>query len=312
MRWLRAGLFAGALLGAVLMVALGALSPRESYAAIDHDTIVLLFGTMVLTVYLELAGFFEWLACRILSVTRTPRGLLLATSAALAADSTATGGAKQTPVQAQATSGSAVGFAYRPPLRGAPAARIGGGTRGIGDMTLELVALAPDHTGLTTKEQPTLYWYVSKPVPSHLEVTVINDEAIDPALEQEVQSPRQGGIQRLDLAKTGTRLKPGVEYRWFVSVIADPDQRSNDVVASGTIERITPDNALKSRIAGADERSLARIYAEQGIWYDTIDALSRMIDKYPGDSALREQRTAILEQVGLKDAAAYTRTSRQQ
>jgi hypothetical protein len=194
-------------------------------------------------------------------------------------------------------------------MRGAPAARIGGGTRGIGDMTLELVVLAPDHTGLTTREQPTLYWYVSKPVPAHLEVTVINDQAIDPALEEELGAPRSAGIQSIDLAKAGVKLKPGVEYRWFVSAIADPDQRSNDVVASGTIERITPDEALKRKIAGANGRDLARVYAQAGVWYDTIDTLSRMIEKSPGDSVLREQRAALLEQVGLKSVADYARSS---
>jgi len=67
---------AGALLGAVLMVLVGALSPKETYAAIDYDTIALLFGTMVLTVYLERAGFFEWLARVILSACPTPMTLL--------------------------------------------------------------------------------------------------------------------------------------------------------------------------------------------------------------------------------------------
>jgi len=72
---------AGALLGAVLMVLIGALSPKETYAAIDYDTIVLLFGTMVLTVYLERAGFFEWLAQAILSGCATPMTLLWAVAA---------------------------------------------------------------------------------------------------------------------------------------------------------------------------------------------------------------------------------------
>jgi hypothetical protein len=211
------------------------------------------------------------------------------------------------PAPEKAGSASTGGFSYRPPMRGAPAARIGGGTRGIGDMKLELVVLAPDHTGLTTREQPTLYWYVSKAVPSRLEVTVINDAAIDPALEKELNAPGRAGIQSIDLAKTGVKLKPGVEYRWFVSAIADPDQRSNDVVASGTIERITPDAALKSKIAGANEYDLARVYAQAGVWYDTIDMLSRMIEKSPGDAALREQRAELLDQVGLKSVADYTR-----
>jgi len=235
-------------------------------------------------------------------------GLLITSSYVLAAGPAAPG-ANDAPVQAKSDSENTGGFSYRPPMRGAPAARIGGGTRGIGDMTLELVVLAPDHTGLTTREQPTLYWYVSKAVPSHLEVTVINDEAIDPALEKEVDAPSRAGIQSIDLAKAGVKLKPGVEYRWFVSAIADPEQRSNDVVASGTIERITPDAALKSKIAGADDQSLARVYAQAGVWYDTIDTLSRMIEKSPGDSNLREQRAELLDQVGLKSVAAYARAS---
>jgi hypothetical protein len=244
-------------------------------------------------------------------------GFLVTASPAWSAESS-TSGANADPSDAQtvnkdevapakAGQGEDAGFAYRPPMRGAPAARIGGGTRGIGDTTLELAVLAPDHTGLTTKEQPTLYWYVSKAVPTRLEVTVINDAAIDPALEQEVVAPHQVGIQRIDLAQTGTKLEPGVEYRWFVSAVADPGQRSNDVVASGTIQRITPDGALQAKIAGADERALARIYSEAGMWYDAIDALSRMIAKSPNDAALRHQRAALLQQVGLQDAANYAR-----
>ncbi len=227
-------------------------------------------------------------------------GFLIANSA-VAAEATGT------TASAKSRSKSVGEFVYRPPMRGAPVARIGGGTRGIGDTTLELAVLAPDHTGLTTKEQPTLYWYVSEPVPARLEVTVINDDAIDPALEETVATPGHAGFQKIDLAKTGTRLEPGLEYRWFVSVVADPGQRSNDIVASGTIKRITPEGTLKSRIAGADERALVSIYAEEGVWYDAIDGLSRMIEKSPDNADLREQRAVLLEQVGLQTAADYSR-----
>ena len=214
-------------------------------------------------------------------------------------------------VEAKGNSSSPGGFSYRPPMRGAPAARIGGGTRGVGNKTLELVVLAPDHTGLTTKEQPTLYWYASEPVPAKLEVTLINDEDIDPALEEVVATPGEAGIQSIDLTKTGAKLVPGKEYRWFVSVIADARQRSNDVVASGTIQRITPSETLKSEISGADENALAGIYAREGVWYDAIDSLTRMINKSPSDSGLQQQRTALLEQVGLQDAANFTRAKNQ-
>jgi len=50
------------------------------------------------------------------------------------------------------------GGEFRPPSRGAPATRLTGGSRGSGDATITLDVLAPDETGLTTQEQPSLFW----------------------------------------------------------------------------------------------------------------------------------------------------------
>jgi Na+/H+ antiporter NhaD/arsenite permease-like protein len=82
------GRSAGALFGAVLMVCFGVLTPKDTYAAVDHDTIVLLFGMMMLTAYLAAAGFFEWMAEMAISSSGTPWRLLVGVavlSAALSA-----------------------------------------------------------------------------------------------------------------------------------------------------------------------------------------------------------------------------------
>jgi hypothetical protein len=192
-------------------------------------------------------------------------------------------------------------------LRGAPASRVGGGSRGTADITGELSVLAPDHTGLTTRSQPTLYWYLSRPANARLDVTVMNEEKIDPLLEKVIGVPKTAGIQSLDLATVGTTLKPGVEYRWFVSLTPDESQRSNDIVASGTIKYVPPDAALQGQITRADTLAQARIYAEDGIWYDAIDSISRAIRENPADTSLHTRRAAMLEQVGLKSVADYDR-----
>ena len=49
-----------ALLGAVLMVAAGVLTPAEGGRAVNGDTLGLLLGTMILSAYLGEAGFFRW------------------------------------------------------------------------------------------------------------------------------------------------------------------------------------------------------------------------------------------------------------
>ncbi len=88
LRLLPIGRPAGALLGATLMVVCGVLTPAESYRAIDGDTILLLFATMVIAVYLERSGAFAALTWLLRRAGRTPVGLLflvVAVSGALSA-----------------------------------------------------------------------------------------------------------------------------------------------------------------------------------------------------------------------------------
>lgn len=73
---------AASLLGAVAMVVLGGLPLHEAYAAIDGDVLVFLLGVLLLTAYLDLGGFFEWAAARIVGRVRSPRALLGAIVAA--------------------------------------------------------------------------------------------------------------------------------------------------------------------------------------------------------------------------------------
>src|SRR5947199_10754541 len=64
---------AAALLGTVLMVATGVLTPERAYRAVDYDTLVLLLGMMLVSAYLHLGGFFEWAADWILRMAQTPQ-----------------------------------------------------------------------------------------------------------------------------------------------------------------------------------------------------------------------------------------------
>src|SRR5215510_10268888 len=68
---------AAALLGSVLMVASGVMTPEQAYRAVDYNTLVLLLGMSLLSAYFSLAGFFDWAADRVLVVGNTPERLLL-------------------------------------------------------------------------------------------------------------------------------------------------------------------------------------------------------------------------------------------
>src|SRR5688572_30073577 len=89
---------------------------------------------------------------------------------------------------------------YKPPLRGAPGGRIGGGTRGVGGEDLRVAVLAPDDRALTVSEQPTLYWFISRAPGLPVEITVVDTGAVDPILELKLPPSVEGGIQSLRLA----------------------------------------------------------------------------------------------------------------
>jgi hypothetical protein len=191
---------------------------------------------------------------------------------------------------------------YIPPVRSAPGGRVGGSTRGPGTPPT-LSALAPDHTGLTIQEQPSLYWYLSKPTSYPIEFTIIDDRAIQPLIERRLSGSLQPGMQRVRLAEYGLRLSVGVLYRWSIALVVDPDNRSRDVIAGGAIERIAPPTELRAKLARAGKTRAPYLYAEAGLWYDALAAISDLIDAAPNAQVLRQERASLLEQVGLPQIA---------
>jgi Domain of Unknown Function (DUF928) len=190
---------------------------------------------------------------------------------------------------------------YTPPKRGAPGGRVGGGTRGIQREAFLLSVLAPDHSGLTTSEQPSLYWFISSSTSLPVELTVMDPQGAQPILETRLPAPVTAGVHRIRLSDYNVRLASGAAHRWFVSVVPDPDRRSKDIMAGGAIERVEMPEGLKAKLAQAAKPDLPPIYAQAGLWYDTVAAISELIEAAPQDQALREQRTALLAQVGLTE-----------
>lgn len=217
--------------------------------------------------------------------------------------------AVETNIQVQATlQGSPMGakIVYKPPLRGAPAVRIDGGSRGSGVSLICLTVLAPDHTGLTVREQPSLFWYQSEPADVPFELTVIEEGKPQPLLRIRLPDAKKSGIQHVNLSDYNVKLSTGIEYEWVVALVVDPESRSKDVIASGFIKRVEPSTGLSTRLAHANKENLPAVYAEEGIWYDTVESLSTLADERPHDRSLQAERAALLDQAGLAKAAAYT------
>ena len=194
---------------------------------------------------------------------------------------------------------------YVPPLRGAPLSRVGGGTRGIDDNIPLVSVVTPEHTGYSSKAQPTLYWFLSEKHPARIEIALINDHDIDPVLETALSLEVDAGINGIDLAEFGVTLKPGVAYQWSVALVADAERRSGDIIASGRVQYAELSPEQKQELQNAAPGQAMAIYASGGYWYDLFNVLSDEIARQPANEALLRQRITLLEQVGLAEVAEF-------
>lgn len=199
---------------------------------------------------------------------------------------------------------------YHPPLRGAPAGRAGAATRRLSLSDIVLVPFAPNHTGLTVNEQPNIYWYQSKPAAARMVFTLRAEEMIEPLAEVNLGEALRPGIHRLRLSDHGLRLQAAVNYEWFVTIMPNDKQQSYNLLARGVIRFTRPWPALVTSLQKANPRQMPRVYAWEGIWYDAIDSVSYLIDEHPDDPQLRSQRVALLDQVGICDAAMFDKPSK--
>lgn len=193
---------------------------------------------------------------------------------------------------------------YKPPLRGAPVGRVGGGTRGAASGEPFVAVFAPEHVGLTVEAQPSLYWYLSQKSDAVVEFTLIDDHSIQPVLEKRFGSSVAAGVHCVRLKDEGVQLAAGTQYKWFVALVVDPEHRSQDIIAGGAIERTDLPAALAEQLARLPKAEVPYLYAERGIWYEAISTISELIAASPADGHLRQKRAALLEQVGLPAAAA--------
>jgi hypothetical protein len=184
-----------------------------------------------------------------------------------------------------------------PPSRGSTRTRTGGGTRSLTALP-KLDVLAPDHVGLTTRAAPKLAFFSAGRADASLVLTLLRDDAIDPDLEVTLADVVEPGITEIDLARYEVSLVPGLVYTWSVSLVDDPALYDASVVAGGAVERVAEVEGLPS--AGM---SRYRALAGAGIWYDALAELNRGVAA--GDAAMRVERAALLEDVGLSSAAAW-------
>ena len=195
--------------------------------------------------------------------------------------------------------------AYKPPSRGAPKLTSGGGTRSASQLLPPPVSvLAPNHTGYTTQDQPTLYWHLSKPTRAKIEIAVTDATGVNRIAEHVLARTDGAGIQAVSLRDLKVRLAPDVDYRWSVALVPESSADPMNVHASGLIRYVPAPATLKAKLAKSGEASRASTYAEEGSWYDAVDALAQNIRGGPDSQRARSHLAALLKQGGVRASLA--------
>jgi hypothetical protein len=192
---------------------------------------------------------------------------------------------------------------------GVPTRRVAGGSRSIDNQCLsqneDLVAIIPksETALLTTQAKPVFFFYV--PQTSKQIELVVQDNNQQTVLAKQIYKPSStSGIVSVPLTRTS--LDVGKEYHWYFSVICNPKERSQDKVVEGGIKRINPDPQLLAKLKSATPEERANIYAQAGIWQDSLDTLAQLLISHPNDSTLKTDWNELLtsQEINLNKGSA--------
>jgi hypothetical protein len=147
-------------------------------------------------------------------------------------------------------------------------------SRGCSQNLAELIELfAPQtHVGLTVSSRPTLLFKLKEksPVPAKIVIAAVDGRS---AIVEQPLSLTTPGVKSVSLPP-GVELKPNQKYVWSIVLICNRVRPSANTVVQAFIERIDPTLKLAQQLKKTTSRdNKAKLYAENGIWYDAIALL---------------------------------------
>lgn len=193
--------------------------------------------------------------------------------------------------------------------QGLPGRRISGGSRSPDAACLltpdqPVVALMPkSNLGLTLSERPTL-WFSLPAISTGRKLEFgLYSPAGELVHKESFNAPEDAGITSLKIPETFAPLTVGEDHRWYLSVVCNPQSRSEDLVVTGWIRRIPADNDFEERIAKAVPYEQISIYQESALWLEALATLVEVRLESPNNTALErltdEKWVGLLESVDL-------------
>ena len=186
------------------------------------------------------------------------------------------------------------------PDRGAPSRTGDGGTRSatacIAPTAGKITAVVPDNNIATTvATNPSLFVYIPENKAKSGEIVLSDAEGND-LYSSKFTVTNQAGIMRIDLPDI---LQTGRIYDWQVILNCTGDievvDMGNNPSVQGKIETVQISDDLQTKLATVQATPLevAKLYAEAGVWQETLKTLADLRNEYP------KEWVELLQSVGL-------------
>jgi hypothetical protein len=156
----------------------------------------------------------------------------------------------------------------------------------------------------TASAHPTIFVNIPAEVPAATAQLTLQNEAGD----QELYSTTfaltgKPGIVGIRIPDSVPPLQVGQKYLWQVSVACNPNKPEERLFAMSWVERVALDPTVASQINQATLREKSALYAEAGIWQDTLSTLAELRLSNPNDQSVAQDWASLMQSVNLQDFA---------
>ncbi len=212
------------------------------------------------------------------------------------------------------TPGSSVGggsrgdLAFRPVGKPSPERTVGGGSRGEDELLADVIPLLPSNKyGYTVASRPTFHIYLPQSSVKQVFFS-IQDKNKQNLYQATIGVSGEGGILSFTLPEDAPELELDKDYKWFFATI-EPEGilRPDNYGVTGWVKRVVPPTeiAANENLSSVEKAS---VYAQSGIWYDTLELIAQAKLEQPNNPSLKSQWQGLLKQVDLEAVATQPLT----
>ncbi|MDJ0689446.1 MAG: DUF928 domain-containing protein [Xenococcaceae cyanobacterium MO_188.B32] len=169
-----------------------------------------------------------------------------------------------------------------------------------------LVALLPENNlAATTEAYPSIYAYFPSTSAQYAEFALYEEGSNDLVYGILFKVTGRSSLVRVEMPNTATftPLQIGHKYYWYLSLICNVSDRSNDITVQGNFSRVDVSEELIQKLSSTPPQNYPSVYAEAGLWPETVASLLELNQDNRGNPKIQQDFSDLLRSVGLTSVA---------